>query len=50
FMSYEEIFAHLWGIETPSEMSLRAYVKHLRALLGKDKITNHRGRGYCYEP
>ncbi|MDE7217919.1 MAG: response regulator transcription factor [Helicobacter sp.] len=50
FMSYEEIFAHLWGFETPSEMSLRAYVKHLRALLGKDKITNHRGRGYCYEP
>lgn len=50
FIGYEEIFEHLWGYETPSEMSLRAYVKHLRQLIGKDKIVNHRGRGYCYEP
>ncbi|MCR8687298.1 helix-turn-helix domain-containing protein, partial [Campylobacter sp. 1569] len=27
---------------------LRAYVKNLRKILGKDSIVNQRGRGYCY--
>ncbi|EAK4310591.1 DNA-binding response regulator, partial [Campylobacter jejuni] len=27
---------------------LRAYVKNLRKILGKEKIINQRGRGYCY--
>ncbi|EAH9627628.1 DNA-binding response regulator, partial [Campylobacter jejuni] len=26
----------------------RAYVKNLRKILGKEKIINQRGRGYCY--
>ncbi|EIA6087752.1 DNA-binding response regulator, partial [Campylobacter coli] len=26
----------------------RAYIKNLRKILGKEKIINQRGRGYCY--
>lgn len=49
FVSVERIFDELWDYgEEPSEMSLRAYVKNLRKLLGKDKIINQRNRGYCY--
>lgn len=49
FISVEQIFDELWEYgEEPSEMSLRAYVKNLRKLLGKDCIINQRGRGYCY--
>lgn len=49
FISVEKIFDELWEYdEEPSELSLRAYVKNLRRLLGKDSIINQRGRGYCY--
>ncbi|MCW1360021.1 response regulator transcription factor [Campylobacter sp. US33a] len=49
FLSLERIFEELWDYnEEPSEMSLRVYVKNLRKILGKDKIINQRGRGYCY--
>lgn len=49
FLSTERIFDELWEYgEEPSELSLRAYVKNLRKILGKDKIVNQRGRGYCY--
>nr|WP_233356854.1 response regulator transcription factor [Campylobacter upsaliensis] len=49
FLSVEEIFDKLWEYdEEPSELSLRAYVKNLRKILGKDKIINQRGRGYRY--
>ncbi|ELO5906933.1 helix-turn-helix domain-containing protein, partial [Campylobacter jejuni] len=45
----ERIFEELWDYdEEPSELSLRAYVKNLRKILGKEKIINQRGRGYCY--
>lgn len=50
FISYDEIFERLWGYETPSEMSLRVYVKRLRQIIGKDKIRNYRSQGYCYDP
>lgn len=51
FISYEEIYERLWEYgETPSEMSLRVYIKHLRQLIGKEKIINQRGSGYLYEP
>ncbi|TKX32779.1 two-component system response regulator DccR [Campylobacter aviculae] len=50
FLSSEQIFEELWEYgEEPSELSLRAYVKNLRKLLGKEKIINQRGRGYRYE-
>lgn len=49
FLSSERIFEELWEYdEEPSELSLRAYIKDLRKILGKEKITNQRGRGYCY--
>lgn len=49
FLSTERIFEELWDYdEEPSELSLRAYVKNLRKILGKEKIINQRGRGYCY--
>lgn len=49
FIATEKIFEELWEYdEEPSEMSLRAYVKNLRKILGKDCIINQRGRGYCY--
>ena len=49
FLSVERIFEELWNYdEEPSELSLRAYVKNLRKILGKEKIINQRGRGYCY--
>ncbi|MGH2326776.1 two-component system response regulator DccR [Campylobacter taeniopygiae] len=50
FLSAEKIFEELWDYnEEPSELSLRAYIKNLRKLLGKEKIINQRGRGYRYE-
>ncbi|NDJ27809.1 two-component system response regulator [Campylobacter sp. MIT 12-8780] len=50
FVSVEQIFEELWDYdEEPSELSLRAYVKNLRKILGKDSIINQRGRGYCYD-
>lgn len=43
------IFEEIWEYDQePSELSLRAYVKNLRKILGKDSIVNQRGRGYCY--
>lgn len=49
YMSQEAIFAELWDFsQTPSEMSLRAYVKNLRKILGKDRIVNSQGSGYAY--
>ncbi len=49
FLSTERIFEELWEYdEEPSELSLRAYIKNLRKILGKEKIINQRGRGYCY--
>ncbi len=48
-LSHEEIFDRLWSYgESPSEMSLRAYVKNLRKILGKERILNQRGEGYLY--
>lgn len=48
-INQQEIFSVLWGYdEEPSEMSLRVYIKNLRTLIGKDRIINQRGNGYCY--
>lgn len=49
YVSQELIFDTLWAYEQePSELSLRAYIKNLRKILGKDSILNQRRRGYCY--
>ncbi|TQR29193.1 two-component system response regulator [Campylobacter sp. MIT 99-7217] len=50
FLSTEKILEEIYDYdEEPSELSLRAYVKNLRKIIGKEKIINQRGRGYCYE-
>ncbi|AJC91100.1 response regulator transcription factor [Campylobacter subantarcticus] len=49
FINTTCIFEEIWEYDQePSELSLRAYVKNLRKILGKDSIINQRGRGYCY--
>lgn len=49
YVSVEAIFEELWDFsQSPSEMSLRAYIKNLRKILGKERILNSQGSGYCY--
>ena len=49
YVSVDAIFDELWDYnQSPSEMSLRAYIKNLRKILGKEKILNLQGSGYCY--
>jgi len=48
-ISHEYIFNELWGYdETPSDSSLRTYIKNLRKILGKDRIESIKKRGYRY--
>ena len=48
-ISHEVIYETLWGYEeTPSEGSLRTYVKNLRKLLGKEKIISVKREGYVF--
>jgi DNA-binding response OmpR family regulator len=49
-ISYGEITQNLWTYEeTPSEATIRTYIKTLRKYIGKDKITTLYGSGYIYE-
>lgn len=48
-LSHEMIMEHLWDFdETPSDGSLRTYIKTLRKLLGKDSIVSHKRLGYQF--
>lgn len=47
-LSIDYIFSELWDYEEPSFLSLRAYIKTIRKLLGKDKIINQRAQGYIF--
>ena len=48
-LSHETIMEHLWDYdETPSDGSLRTYIKTLRKLLGKDRIVSHKRLGYQF--
>ena len=48
-LSHEMIMEHLWNYgETPSDGSLRTYIKTLRKLLGKDSIVSHKRLGYQF--
>ncbi|WP_457594249.1 response regulator transcription factor [Hydrogenimonas sp.] len=50
-IGHETIYEHLWGYEeTPSESSLRTYIKNLRKIIGKDKIVSIKRYGYRYQP
>lgn len=45
----DEIYSHLWGFEEPSEMSLRVYIRHLRKIIGEERIVAHPKIGYEYK-
>lgn len=48
-ISHEEIFDNLWDYdETPSDSSLRTYIKNLRKILGKEKIVSIKKYGYKF--
>lgn len=48
-LSHEMIMEYLWDFdETPSDGSLRTYIKTLRKLLGKDSIVSHKRLGYQF--
>ncbi|RDU58300.1 response regulator transcription factor [Helicobacter sp. MIT 99-5507] len=49
YVSQSVIFDELWELDQePSELSLRAYIKNIRKIIGKDKILNSHNKGYCY--
>ena len=48
-ISHEMIFENLWDYdETPSDSSLRTYIKNLRKILGKEKIVSIKKHGYKF--
>lgn len=48
-LSHEQIFSEVWDYnETPSDSSLRTYIKNLRKLLPKESIESIKKRGYRY--
>lgn len=48
-LNYEKIYEALWDFtEEPSSGSLRAYIKTLRNILGKDKIETVKNIGYRF--
>lgn len=48
-VSHEQIYNALWDYEeTPSDTSLRTYIKNLRKILGKDKIVSIKKHGYRF--
>ncbi len=48
-LSHDVILEHLWDYdETPSDGSLRTYIKTLRKYLGKDRIVSHKRIGYQF--
>ena len=49
-VSFEIIFETVWSFEDiHSEQSLRTYIKNLRKIIGKEKITTIRAIGYRFE-
>jgi DNA-binding response OmpR family regulator len=48
-ISHEVIYNSLWEYdETPSEASLRTYIKNLRKIIGKEKIVSFKKLGYKF--
>jgi two-component system OmpR family response regulator len=50
-VSVTELLHNLWEYdEVPGETAIRTYIKTLRSLIGRERITNIRGEGYRFEP
>lgn len=48
-LSHQSIMEHLWSFEeTPSDSSLRTYIKDLRKILGKERIESIKRYGYKF--
>lgn len=48
-ISHERIYETLWSYEeTPSESSLRTYIKNIRKIIGKEKIVSIKREGYKF--
>ncbi len=48
-LSHEKLFDAVWDYdESPSESSLRTYIKNLRKIIGKDKIVSIKKVGYKF--
>lgn len=48
-LTHEVIMEHLWDYdETPSDGSLRTYIKTLRKILGGERIVSHKRLGYQF--
>ncbi|RUM72524.1 MAG: DNA-binding response regulator [Sulfurovum sp.] len=46
----EELIQNLWRYEEmPSDATLRSYIRKIREVIGKERITTQRGMGYRYE-
>ena len=49
-VSNEELFQNIWNYdESPSDTTIRVYIKTLREIIGKDRIITIRGVGYKFE-
>ncbi len=49
-ISNEELFSNIWVYdESPSDATIRVYIKNLREIIGKEKIHTVRGVGYKFE-
>lgn len=49
-ISSEELLQNIWTYEDmPTDATIRVYIKNLREILGKDKITTIRSIGYRFE-
>jgi len=48
-LSYDEIYSEIWDYsQTPSHGSLRAYIKTIRDIVGRDNIITVKNSGYQY--
>ena len=49
-ISSEELLQNIWTYdEMPTDATIRVYIKNLREIIGKEKITTIRGIGYKFE-
>uniref|UniRef100_UPI0040485D7F response regulator transcription factor n=1 Tax=Aliarcobacter sp. TaxID=2321116 RepID=UPI0040485D7F len=49
-ISSEELLQNIWAYdEMPTDATIRVYIKNLREIIGKDKITTIRAIGYKFE-
>lgn len=49
FLSIEEIIVNIWSYdETPTEATIRTYIKNIRKVVGSEIITTLKGVGYCF--